>query len=165
MCPMVHGRPAVAEISAAAQLGVELLQNLGRHLANGEVADSWLNVSPEGRFVSATCALFHVMHSQPRLDGGIKGRFGRCVLLLIDFGEQPSQDLFVLGPVVNGLCEVVVSSRQRINACVNQNLALVAAASDVATFAASSGQRLGDRHIVLNDRFNDRDQRRQADKA
>jgi hypothetical protein len=84
--PVVYREPPVAAGSAPAQLGVEVLQHLGRDLAEGYVAERRLDVEPRVRLVALPGVRLDLVDPQPGVEGSTERRAGPRLLLGLHLG-------------------------------------------------------------------------------
>ena len=134
---VVDGRLAVATaVTAAAEIGIELLQHLRCDLGDGDGAESGLDRAPDVAAVPVERGLFGLVRPQPVVEGRAERRLGPRVALLVDLTEKPREDLLRLALVGGRVGEVVRLARDRVLAGVDEHLEGAAALADVPTRAA-----------------------------
>ena len=97
---MLDERAAVAQRPAAAQLGIEVLQDLGGDLANGYGAERGLDVLAAVRLVSLAGVLLDLVHLQPRVERKTERGLGLGVLLGLDLSTEPVRMRLASSPSV-----------------------------------------------------------------
>lgn len=90
-------RATVTADSAAAQLGVERIQNVGRDAADRLVTERRVEVHPRVVLVALARRLLDVEHPQPRVHRNAEAGFGLRRPLVVNLGTEPAQDLLDLG--------------------------------------------------------------------
>jgi len=132
---------AVAAGAAAAEFGVELLEDTWGDLLNGEVAEDWADVAIEVAAVHLAGAVFEFGDAEPLFDDLGEGDTAFGGELLVDLGDEAAHDAvgLALGRTVgalNGLAEVGAPARHGVQTGVHDYPEAVSATLDAASRAA-----------------------------
>lgn len=89
---VVHGRLAVAVLSATSKLCVELLEHARGDLRYRHTAEQWIDVVPDVALVGPSGGLLDLQKPEPVGQCYAQGRFRSGASLLVDLDEQPIED-------------------------------------------------------------------------
>ena len=116
---MPGAAPAVAQLAAGQQLGVEPLQQLSVDLGGRHGAEGGLDVEPDQLVVALAGAVFVAGDFQPLADHLAHGDAGPRVLAFVDLALQPGERLLRRGPVRCGFLQPPGLAGQRIRPSVH----------------------------------------------